>query len=91
MNKSYEKKLLTTLTKASKNEKMLKDFLGEILTPKEYAEIVRRFEILSRLTLGEAQRVIADDLGVGIATVTRGSHVLAGNNTAFTKLTGKSK
>ena len=91
MNKSYEKKLLSTLTKASKSEKLLKDFLGEMLTTKEYSEIIRRFEILSRLIAGEAQRAIADDLGLGIATVTRGSHVLANKNNTFSKLMGKSK
>ncbi len=88
MNKAYEKKLIAALVKAGKDEKILKSFLSEVLTEKEYAEIVRRFEILTRLIDGEAQRTIATDLGLGIATVTRGSHVVAKGAKAFKKVTG---
>ena len=88
MNKAYEKKLLKAIIKAAKDEKLLKVFLGDMLTDKEYAEIVRRFEILTRLTNGEAQRTIAKDVGLGIATVTRGSHLLLEKGKAFRKVTG---
>ena len=91
MNKTYEKKLLAALMKSGKNEKLLKDFLSEMTTEKEYGEMVRRFEILTRLACGEPQRAIADDLHLGIATVTRGSHVLSKSGNAFRKLTGKTK
>jgi len=91
MNKSYEKKLLAAFMKAGKEEKLLKEFFAEMLTDKEYAEMVRRFEILTRLAEGVAQRQIADDLKLGIATVTRGSHVLSKSGNAFRKLTGKTK
>ncbi len=88
MNKSYEKKLIAALIKAGKDEKVLKAFLTEVLTEKEYVELVRRFEILTRLIAGEAQRAIATDLGLGIATVTRGSHVVSRGAKAFKKVTG---
>ena len=89
MNKSYEKKLIQAISKAGKDEKILKAFLNEILTEKEYAEIIRRFEVLTRLIEGETQRSIALDLGLGIATVTRGSHVVQKGAKAFKKVTSK--
>lgn len=88
MNKSYEKQLVRAIAKASKDEKLLRALLVEMLTEKEYSEIVRRFEILSRLMNGETQRSIATDLGLGIATVTRGSHVIMKGAKAFRKVTG---
>lgn len=52
------------------------DFLQAILTPKELAELHSRLEIVRLLKQGLPQREIADQLGVGIATVTRGSREL---------------
>jgi TrpR family trp operon transcriptional repressor len=88
MNKKYEKQLIKAFIKASKDEKLFRSFMSDMLTEKEYSEVVRRFEILSRLSDGEAQRTIATDLGLGIATVTRGSHLLLEKGNAFRKLTG---
>jgi TrpR family trp operon transcriptional repressor len=85
MNKTYEKKLLAMIALASKNGKVLRALLQELLTPKEYIEVVTRFEILSRLQTGEAQRLIATSLGLGIATVTRGSHELTKGAKVFKK------
>jgi TrpR family trp operon transcriptional repressor len=50
--------------------------LRDLLTPAEYAEIVKRLQILRRLEAGVPQRRIAEELGVGIATVTRGARAL---------------
>ena len=52
------------------------DFLNALLTPKELDEIANRMEIIRLLRLGVPQREIAQQLGVGIATVTRGARVL---------------
>lgn len=49
------------------------DFLSAILTPKELEEIPKRLQIIKMLKQGIPQREISDSLGVGIATVTRGS------------------
>ncbi len=51
----------------------MQDFLEGILTPKELEEIPMRLRIVRLLKSGVAQHKIAEDLGVGIATVTRGS------------------
>lgn len=49
--------------------------LKTLLTEKELVEIHSRIEIISRLEKKEPQHMIAESLGVGIATVTRGAHV----------------
>lgn len=62
------KQLLTIKTKAD-----MEDFLRGILTPKEIEEIPTRLEIVKMLKAGTAQHHIAEELGIGVATVTRGS------------------
>jgi TrpR family trp operon transcriptional repressor len=52
------------------------NFLVGILTPKEISEIATRLEIVKMLKKGMPQRIIAEKLGVGVATVTRGSREL---------------
>lgn len=51
-------------------------FLKGILTPQELSDITQRLQIVKRLKQGMTQRQIAEELGVGIATVTRGSKEL---------------
>lgn len=54
----------------------MEDFLLGILTPKELEEIPNRLSIVKLLKKGVCQQIIAERLGVGIATVTRGSREL---------------
>lgn len=62
----------------STNDKsLLEDFLFGLTTEKERDEINQRIEIIKRLLKGDPQHKIASDLGVGVATVTRGSKELA--------------
>ena len=56
-----------------KNKGDMKNFLLGILTPKELEEIPTRLQIVKRLKKGMSQHKIAEDLKVGIATVSRGS------------------
>ena len=65
------------LTHSIRDEKLLKDFLIGVTTSKERQELAQRIEIVKRLIDGEPQQKIASNLGVGIATVTRGSKELA--------------
>lgn len=58
---------------AALNPKELKVFLDGLLTPTERQELTRRLQIVKQLKKGVAQHQIAEDLGVGVATVTRGS------------------
>ena len=62
---------------ATRDRALLEDFLIGVTTDKERAEIAQRVEIIKRLIAGEPQARIASDLGVGVATVTRGSKELS--------------
>ncbi len=50
--------------------------LTALLTPQELAKIQHRLQIYELLTAQVPQREIAQQLGVGIATVTRGAQAL---------------
>lgn len=50
--------------------------LNALLTPNEISEMQHRLAIFDLLEQGVPQREIAKQLGVGIATVTRGSRAL---------------
>jgi len=50
--------------------------LESLLTPAEYTEISKRLQIFKMLRQGVPHRKIAEQLGVGIATVSRGSRAL---------------
>lgn len=52
------------------------DFLKGILTPKEFDKVVTRLQIVKLLKKGLPHQEIARRLGVGVATVTRGSREL---------------
>ena len=56
-----------------KTEKEMREFLFGVLTPQELQELPRRLEIVRLLKQGVAQHKIAERLGTGVATVTRGS------------------
>lgn len=60
-----------------KDEEILEDFLLGVTTDKERKEFLQRIKIVERLVAGVPQAKIAQELGVGIATVTRGSKELA--------------
>jgi len=50
--------------------------LEGLLTPNEQQEVINRLQIFELLSQGLSQRQVAQQLGVGIATVTRGSRTL---------------
>lgn len=70
-------KTFTSLIASIQDQAVLEDFLVGITTVNERKELLQRVEIVKRLIAGEPQAKIAQDLGVGIATVTRGSKELA--------------
>lgn len=65
------------LTYATRDKQLLKDFLIAVTTEKERHDLAQRVKIVKRLLAGQVQAKIASDLGVGIATVTRGSKELS--------------
>ena len=72
-------RLVGTLLRANSPEKML-NRLETLLTSSELETIATRLEILRLLKQGLTQREIAKQLGVGIATVTRGARELKQGN-----------
>ncbi len=71
--------LIKVLLKTKDKEAML-NFLEGILTPKELLEIPTRLKIVKMLKKGIPQHRIAEMLGIGIATVTRGSKEIKKGN-----------
>ena len=55
---------------------LFEDFMYGLTTQKERQEFVTRTEIINRLLKKQAQHKIANELGVGVSTVTRGSKEL---------------
>lgn len=74
----YFKQLAKKLTEI-KGEKEMQEFLHGLFTPQEIEAIPRRLEIIKLLKKGVPQHEIAQKLGVGVATVTRGSKELKMN------------
>jgi TrpR family trp operon transcriptional repressor len=75
----FQQQLLQHLLTA-KDAKTLAQLLSNLLTPSEMTEISKRLQIFKLLEAGLPQRQIAEQLGVGIATVTRGSRALKQNS-----------
>lgn len=72
MNSKYLGQLIVEFLRV-KNKKIMKNFLLGLLTEQELEEIPTRVQIVKMLKKGIPQQKIAEKLGVGIATVTRGS------------------
>jgi len=72
MSKKFLRELVKALALIGSEKEMMR-FLEGLLTPKELLEIPVRMQIVRMLRKGTPQREIAEKLGVGIATVSRGS------------------
>lgn len=59
-----------------KSEKEIRDFLSGLLTPNEIREFAQRIKIIKKLKKKTPHHTIAQELGVGVATVTRGANEL---------------
>ncbi len=73
---STEEQYLSTLAAhflSAKTSEAMQSVLEGLLTPSELHAISQRLQITHLLKAGVSQREIAKRLGVGIATVTRGS------------------
>ena len=62
------------------SKKEMEAFLYGLLTQKELEELPKRLEIFKQLKKGVPQHEIADKMGIGVATVTRGSQELQRGN-----------
>ena len=76
MNTTKNQEALFSYLLQAKNAKQMAQRLDGLLTPSELKSISTRLQIAQMLKQGIPQREIATTLGVGIATVTRGSREL---------------
>lgn len=88
MNKKHKRELLAVLG-GVKDVKTMDLFLTDLLTPAEYEDLVKRWQIVKQLSGGVPQRQIAKNLGLSIAKVTRGSRVLLGKKGGFNTILKK--
>lgn len=61
----------------------LRRLLSDLLSPAEVDAVAERWEIVKLLASGHSQRDVRDALGVGVATVSRGSRQLKYGHEGF--------
>ena len=64
----------------------LRRTMAELLTPSEYAALLRRWTILKMLSDGHTQRETARAIGGSLCNVTRGARILRTGTAATLKL-----
>ena len=74
---------LARVLSATRDETLVKAFLTSLLTPSERLDIAARWELVNRINLGETQRRVAQELGVSLCKITRGSKELKKPDSAF--------
>lgn len=76
--------LVKVFKEADTDEKM-RNLLEGLLTPSESEELAQRIQIIRLLKKGTPQHTIAKKLGIGVATVTRGSKEIKEGNFKYVK------
>ncbi len=66
-----------------RDEKLMNEFLTQLLTESEASRISRRWELVVLLDRGVPQRVISEQLGLSLCNITRGSRELKKTDSAF--------
>jgi Trp operon repressor len=64
------------INELKKHKDDLDGFLEDILSPQEIETIDERIKLMYALVAGNTQREIAEELGISITTVSRGSRIL---------------
>ncbi len=72
-----------------KNKGLLREFLFDLLSPKEYKDLAVRWQIIKALEAKVPHRDIAKKLKVGVATINRGSRELANKKGGFRQAVDK--
>jgi TrpR family trp operon transcriptional repressor len=65
---------------------LIESFLHCLLTPAEIADIAARWALVKALKEKKTQREIAQDLGLSLCKITRGSRELKKPNSAFQRV-----
>lgn len=74
---------LTSVLASVNDRDLVKAFLTSLLTPAERLDIAARWELVNRINLGETQRRVAQELGVSLCKITRGSKELKKSDSPF--------
>ncbi len=82
----YKKEVVEVIFKVAKDKELLADFVEDLLTPREFENIGVRWQIVKRLAKGEYHQGIAEDLHLGVSTVTRGSREMRNKEGGFRKV-----
>ena len=85
-SKKYKKEIVEVLSKIGERKALMRDFIEDILTPHEFENIAFRWQIVKRLARGEAHDKIAENLRLGVSTVTRGSREMRNKEGGFHKV-----
>ena len=62
---------------------LIEDFLHRLLTPKELHSVASRWALVKLIKQGMSQRKIAEELGLSLCKITRGSRELKAENSSF--------
>ncbi|MFH1253141.1 MAG: Trp family transcriptional regulator [Candidatus Uhrbacteria bacterium] len=88
---AWRRELEKVLRLAACDPKTLGLFLDDLLSSEELTVLPMRWQIIKRLWQKQPQHAIAKDLGIGVATVTRGSNMLKNKNGGFWQVLNKLK
>lgn len=80
------KKELLKVLAGIKDEKLMEDFLADLLTPAEIKDVVMRLQIVKLLHQGLTQREVAKKLAVSISKVERGAREMLDKKGGFYKI-----
>jgi TrpR family transcriptional regulator, trp operon repressor len=72
-----------------KDTQEMREFVQGFFTPSEIEQLWERWRIIELLLDGQSQRSVKAELGVSIATVSRGANVLRSDSRIFKKIKKK--
>lgn len=86
MSFAQNKRELLEILVGIKSEKLMEDFLADLLTPVEVKDVVSRWQVVKLLHQGFTQREVAKKTGVSISKVERGAREMLDKNGGFYKI-----
>jgi TrpR family trp operon transcriptional repressor len=77
---------LSLVLAACSDPQLVQSFLASLFTSREVRDIAARWELVHRLAQGETQRQVAQELGMSLCKITRGSKELKKADSPFRKM-----
>ena len=79
----HQKEELSKLIASLKDPNEVESLFEELLTPAECEDLARRWHLVRLLINGASQREVSKEVGIGVATVTRGARELRNESCMF--------